>query len=499
MAPAALPEELRYYVVRGGNAIIPMVPVDQLPHGLELEGIPRRLTPRQKSDEGWKSTYNTEHPAVTLEIKNPRPSNSRRHLSSIEVRLPPTPEASPQYLAPDHLVRSEAGKVSGASRQASQYTDRSTTVERYSGQPCTSRPATPEHTTSSSCTPESTYVQESLRFGHCRPNPSGLVPDHSKKVYCTHWMRTGSCDFTQQGCRYKHEMPSKAKLLELGYRQIPLWWKEKPAIRTPTWVEEHRAATKSSENEPPPPCAHDRLSWIDSLPLKQYAQNKDDQLLSTPEQRPDTSEPKKLVTSTIAQIQPQDLTCTLRCGFVDDLINLHDDTNDATGLDTAMGASSGVIQASLSTRLSLSQPAPVLKSITKDAINARLLPGVAIEQDNEEHPDTDPMASCTPGHRRDNDTGPMDSSCDNTGTAFKPTRSYHKSQKHNGLEASKHATARVKTTKFIEAYGKPVASSAEQPISEDAHAVVKRSRPIRRQIKPAKRGLRNDAVRGVSK
>ncbi|KAF2812364.1 uncharacterized protein BDZ99DRAFT_461084, partial [Mytilinidion resinicola] len=79
------------------------------------------------------------------------------------------------------------------------------------------------------------------------PPPSGIEPDSSKKVYCTYWIRTGECDYMQQGCIYKHEMPGVAKLKELGFKEVPRWWKEKnaiipgqgvlrPAIRDLSWI-----------------------------------------------------------------------------------------------------------------------------------------------------------------------------------------------------------------------------------------------------------------------
>lgn len=498
MAPATLPEELRYYVVRDGDAIIPMVPVDQLPPWLELDGIPRQLTSRQKADEGWKSTCNTNHPAVSLQTKNIFPSNDRRQLSPIEVRLPSTPEASSQYLAPDHFVLSQAGIEPEPSRQAGPYNDRSTTVERCSEQPRTPRTVTPDYTTSSFETPVSTNVHRPPSFGYCSPNPSGLMPDHSKKVYCTHWIRTGSCDFTQQGCRYKHEMPSKTKLLELGYIRTPRWWLEKPAIRNPTWMEERRAATKMPENESPSPRAHDRLSWIDRLAPKHDAQSKDDQIFPTPELRPCISEPGKLVTSTTALPQLQDPTCAPRCAFVDDLIDLHDDTDGSTGLDAAMGASSGDSKASLSIRSSFSQPAPTPKSITNDAIDAKLSPGDAL-LDNEEHLDTEPMVSRKAGHGHDKDTDPKDSSCNNTGTTFRPTRPYYKPQKHSGLAASQHATARVETPQSIEARDKPAVSSAVQSAGEVAQARFKRRGAVPRQVRAWKKELSKNAIHSVTK
>ena len=46
------------------------------------------------------------------------------------------------------------------------------------------------------------------------------------KVYCTHWVRTGECDFTQQGCIFRHEMPDEKTLAKMGFRHIPRWFRE---------------------------------------------------------------------------------------------------------------------------------------------------------------------------------------------------------------------------------------------------------------------------------
>ncbi|KAL8804702.1 MAG: hypothetical protein Q9182_002394 [Xanthomendoza sp. 2 TL-2023] len=51
---------------------------------------------------------------------------------------------------------------------------------------------------------------------------AGLVP--GKKVYCSHWIRNGDCDFTQQGCLYKHEMPDNDTLRAIGIRAMPSWY-----------------------------------------------------------------------------------------------------------------------------------------------------------------------------------------------------------------------------------------------------------------------------------
>jgi hypothetical protein len=88
------------------------------------------------------------------------------------------------------------------------------------------------------------------RFEYRQPYPSGIEPDPAKKVYCTHWIRTGECAFTSVGCKYKHEMPHVEKLRELGFTLgTPKWFQEKAAIaaRGPTWIQRRLAERISSQ------------------------------------------------------------------------------------------------------------------------------------------------------------------------------------------------------------------------------------------------------------
>ncbi|CAG9999641.1 unnamed protein product [Clonostachys byssicola] len=56
-------------------------------------------------------------------------------------------------------------------------------------------------------------------------------PSKQDKEYCDKWVHEGVCAFTQQGCRYKHEMPyDKATQQSLGlFHGLPIWWKRKQA------------------------------------------------------------------------------------------------------------------------------------------------------------------------------------------------------------------------------------------------------------------------------
>jgi hypothetical protein len=59
------------------------------------------------------------------------------------------------------------------------------------------------------------------------------TPQKKPKIYCDKWVHEGVCAFTQQGCKYKHEMPlDKATQMSLGlFHGLPTWWKKQQAER----------------------------------------------------------------------------------------------------------------------------------------------------------------------------------------------------------------------------------------------------------------------------
>ncbi|KAK1970389.1 hypothetical protein LY78DRAFT_666839 [Colletotrichum sublineola] len=60
---------------------------------------------------------------------------------------------------------------------------------------------------------------------------SSPTPPKKPKIYCDKWVHEGVCAFTQQGCKYKHEMPlDKATQNSLGlFHGLPTWWKKQQA------------------------------------------------------------------------------------------------------------------------------------------------------------------------------------------------------------------------------------------------------------------------------
>ncbi|KAH8881582.1 hypothetical protein GQ53DRAFT_887077 [Thozetella sp. PMI_491] len=59
------------------------------------------------------------------------------------------------------------------------------------------------------------------------PGPLSRRP----KIYCDKWVHDGTCAFTQQGCKFKHEMPFDRRTQhDLGlFHGLPTWWKKQQA------------------------------------------------------------------------------------------------------------------------------------------------------------------------------------------------------------------------------------------------------------------------------
>ncbi|KAF2853218.1 hypothetical protein T440DRAFT_359626, partial [Plenodomus tracheiphilus IPT5] len=238
----AIPQDLRYYMLQGNDVMVPMVPADQLP--FRLPGVPRQLTHRQMSVEGWR--YLSEPTSA--------PSAPPVQAPSIPLSSHPATWAKSQFRAPDHQVRNDQYVMDEQVARPSRWSHSPTVPIDISSTHRKTPTDTPEKSLSLTDKLAELYPHEAQRCGYQMRNPSGIEQDSSKKEYCTHWLRTGECDFTAIGCKYTHEMPEIVKLRELGFAQgLPRWWKEKLATpaRGPTWIEQRRAAQGNDEDLKP--------------------------------------------------------------------------------------------------------------------------------------------------------------------------------------------------------------------------------------------------------
>ena len=221
---------IAYFISRTNGSLVPLVPADELPYSIRLQGLPRIL--RADQTYGMQQVgvlsytgnlFKLEHeiPMVRSTSQPQSPTIGRNHTSS----------PSNQFMPPDALVRQAAANSAGAGVTTEQYTMPKRPMSAHE-LATTNWRKTPTSATSDK-TQEMIDAITGITHG---PNgtskaivlpPSGQIPDQEKKQYCSFWIRYGECDYTQQGCRYKHEMPDADTLKAIGVRNTPRWWIEK--------------------------------------------------------------------------------------------------------------------------------------------------------------------------------------------------------------------------------------------------------------------------------
>ncbi|KOS20209.1 hypothetical protein ESCO_006169 [Escovopsis weberi] len=67
------------------------------------------------------------------------------------------------------------------------------------------------------------------KHADCALLPASPSGSRKAKIYCDKWIHEGVCAFTQQGCKYKHEMPfDEATQHSLGlFQGFPAWWRKR--------------------------------------------------------------------------------------------------------------------------------------------------------------------------------------------------------------------------------------------------------------------------------
>jgi hypothetical protein len=236
---------LEWVIVRPGGHIVPLIPADELPPEVQLLRVPRNLS---KSDLSGQKVEFIETAAPPVKFAYQLATQSSLTASVPTATTTPGAHVTHGFMAPDAMVRRELAKdvekavpttfirhapppsllsLPGLHQSTAGTLHRESWRLRQSEYPATSAQSISDVIASSN----RAAAERIGYYGSRHPPRSGVGPDPLKKVYCTFWIRTGECDYIQQGCIYKHEMPDLAKLKELGFKEVPRWWKEKTGIR----------------------------------------------------------------------------------------------------------------------------------------------------------------------------------------------------------------------------------------------------------------------------
>ncbi|KAL2001726.1 hypothetical protein VTN02DRAFT_1338 [Thermoascus thermophilus] len=189
----------QFFCARPNGTLTPLIALDELPAHVSIRGVPRVLSP---SDTQGMTSLGTVSPRA-------------------------------QFYIVDGVPVSQARGVTGSSNQL---------VRDFELHPSILRAAADDSLPVAQRLALQSFLQQGLsqnwfmgaggmgnpRQTHNRREAGG---HNSKKEYCSYWIRHGECDYQQQGCLYKHEMPTDPAMLEkLGLRDIPRWYRDKYGI-----------------------------------------------------------------------------------------------------------------------------------------------------------------------------------------------------------------------------------------------------------------------------
>lgn len=267
---------LAYFITRTNGFTVPLTPIDELPYSVQIEGVTRNMSPEQTFGMQFIGTFpysgmlfRSKLEAVEMQRTSSQPSTPVHQQKYSNGK---------RYMAPDAFARQTTNNARhfshnlGVSRSpVSTSTDDShaasaSTHRRAESTP--TRPLTDPQAFIDAIVSSKLGAEAAARVGYVSKSasptlapPSGKVPDPNNKTHCTHWLRTGECDYTQQGCMYKHEKPNDKVLKELSFRSTPRWYLEKgqtvklngerpivgSLVRSRDWLRKASVATTDSE------------------------------------------------------------------------------------------------------------------------------------------------------------------------------------------------------------------------------------------------------------
>ncbi|CEO59977.1 Putative C-x8-C-x5-C-x3-H type zinc finger protein [Penicillium brasilianum] len=198
-----------FFCSRPNGSLTPLIALDDFPVGVNVRGVSRTLTPGDT--QGMISCGSAEPRSEPWDLEGSVPG-SRGTIASKE-DLAALQSVLFKIMADDNVSTELRMAIKGILYRG---LDAS-----YVGGSIPTKAVTGRQSTSPG------YHGFGGHSGHNHAS-GGKHGFGAKKEFCSYWIRHGECDYQQQGCMYKHEMPTDIFMLEkLGLRDIPRWYREK--------------------------------------------------------------------------------------------------------------------------------------------------------------------------------------------------------------------------------------------------------------------------------
>ncbi|KAL6721373.1 hypothetical protein ACLMJK_000476 [Lecanora helva] len=186
-----------FWIRRNGDTFVPLIPVDELPPWVALRGI--------SATRNWEDLCRGE-----MKFLGDHSDHNGDHYTVDVFRA---------YAADYEAGQDSASDTGSASATPTAKVD-------ASGSNIDQIQANIDKITSSQGDGPKATQQNTQGESSQWPGTAGTL---GKKVYCTYWIRTGNCNYMQEGCKYKHEIPPDDDTrLAIGVRTYPTWPREDP-------------------------------------------------------------------------------------------------------------------------------------------------------------------------------------------------------------------------------------------------------------------------------
>ena len=221
----------QYFVAREDGTLTPLIAVDELPSTVQIIGVPATLSPagtqnmislglKERSSQRYEVSFNnhTDH-AATPSATNSSTEEIKRSIEEVDVLAANVAKKGDRadVLSVENWrrgVKSDGSIADDGLRDEEKVADTSKEVQEEAE-------GADKEATSPEPKPKGTDGASSMAAGA----GAGTKGTIGRKVYCTHWIRWGECDYTQQGCLYKHEMPEEDQLQQIGIATYPRWYR----------------------------------------------------------------------------------------------------------------------------------------------------------------------------------------------------------------------------------------------------------------------------------
>jgi len=224
----------QYFVAREDGTLTPLIAVDELPETVQIAGVPATLSPAgtmNMTSLGLKERSTNRYTVSYLGAAGPSATPSETTASAEETDRPIEEIGAPATKATKKGGRFKLAGMEnwrqGVKKDVANEGEGNGVKDDHGKIADTSEEV---HEGIKGAGEESKSPDQSPKMADAIPSLAGGAGAGTKgtlgrKMYCTHWIRWGECDYTQQGCLYKHEMPDEDKLHEIGIATYPRWYR----------------------------------------------------------------------------------------------------------------------------------------------------------------------------------------------------------------------------------------------------------------------------------